>query len=104
MSDSQQPLGLQPTRLLRPWDFPGKSTGVGYHCLLQGVAIYFSRGSSQPRSPVLQEDSLLTEPPGKPSCNVRILKCGIKRGVRAEGRDGRISPADAGFENGRKGP
>ena len=27
--DSQQPLGLQPTRLLRPWDFPGKSTGVG---------------------------------------------------------------------------
>ena len=29
MSDSQQPHGLQPTRLLRPWDFPGKSTGVG---------------------------------------------------------------------------
>ena len=27
--------GLQPTRLLRPWDFPGKSTGVGCHCLLQ---------------------------------------------------------------------
>ena len=29
-----QPHGLQPTRLLRPWDFPGKSTGVGCHCLL----------------------------------------------------------------------
>ena len=29
----QQPLGLQPTRLL-PWDFPGKSTGVGCHYLL----------------------------------------------------------------------
>ena len=28
------PHGLQPTRLLRPWDFPGKSTGVGCHCLL----------------------------------------------------------------------
>ena len=28
-SDSQRPHGLQPTRLLRPWDFPGKSTGVG---------------------------------------------------------------------------
>ena len=27
--------GLQPTRLLRPWDFPGKSTGVGCHCLLR---------------------------------------------------------------------
>ena len=33
MSDSQQPHGLQPTRLLHPWDFPGKSTGVGCHCL-----------------------------------------------------------------------
>ena len=29
MSDSQRPHGLQPTRLLRPWDSPGKSTGVG---------------------------------------------------------------------------
>ena len=29
--------GLQPTRLLCPWDFPGKSTGVGCHCLLQGL-------------------------------------------------------------------
>ena len=27
--------GLQPTRLLRPWDFLGKSTGVGCHCLLR---------------------------------------------------------------------
>ena len=35
VSDSLQPHGLQPTRLLRPWDFPGKSTGVGCHHLLQ---------------------------------------------------------------------
>ena len=28
-------LGLQPTRLLHPWDFSGKSTGVGCHCFLQ---------------------------------------------------------------------
>ena len=34
VSDSSRPHGLQPTRLLRPWDFPGKSTGVGCHCLL----------------------------------------------------------------------
>ena len=25
------------TRLLCPWDFPGKNTGVGCHCLLQGI-------------------------------------------------------------------
>ena len=36
VSDSLRPHGLQPTRLLHPWDFPGKSTGVGCHCLLQG--------------------------------------------------------------------
>ena len=35
MSDSLRPRGLQPTRLLHPWDFPGKSTGVGCHCLLR---------------------------------------------------------------------
>ena len=35
MSDSSQPHKLQPTRLLRPWDFPGKSTGVGCHHLLR---------------------------------------------------------------------
>ena len=34
MSDSSWPHGPQPTRLLRPWDFPGKSTGMGCHCLL----------------------------------------------------------------------
>ena len=38
VSDSSQPHGLQPTRLLRPWDFPGKSTGVGCHCLLQEIS------------------------------------------------------------------
>ena len=35
VSDSSQPHGLQPTWLLHPWDFPGKSTGVGCHCLLR---------------------------------------------------------------------
>ena len=34
MSDCLWPHGLQPTRLLHPWDFPGKSTGVGCHYLL----------------------------------------------------------------------
>ena len=35
MSDSLQSHRLQTTRLLCPWDFPGKSTGVGCHCLLR---------------------------------------------------------------------
>ena len=36
MSDRSRPHGLQPTRLLCPWDFPGKGNGVGCHCLLWG--------------------------------------------------------------------
>ena len=35
MSDFLWPHELQPTRLLHPWDFPGKSTGVGCHHLLR---------------------------------------------------------------------
>ena len=34
VSDSLRPHGLQRTRLLHPWDFPGKSTVLGCHCLL----------------------------------------------------------------------
>ena len=37
VSNSSRPHGLQPTRLLRPWDFPGKSTGVGCHRLLHSI-------------------------------------------------------------------
>ena len=35
VSDSSRPHELQPLRLLCPWDFPGKSTVVGCHCLLR---------------------------------------------------------------------
>ena len=35
MSDSVRPQRRQPTRLLHPWDSPGKNTGVGCHFLLQ---------------------------------------------------------------------
>ena len=37
MPFSLQPHGLQPTRLLCPWDFSGKDTGVGCHFLPQGI-------------------------------------------------------------------
>ena len=43
-----RPHGLRPSRLLCPWNFPGKNTGVGCHS--------FSRGSSCPR---VQTPSLL---------------------------------------------
>ena len=36
VSDPQRSHGLQPSRLLCPWGFPGKSTGVGCHRLLRG--------------------------------------------------------------------
>ena len=37
--DPQWPHGLQPSRVLHPWNFPGKSTGVGCHFLLQWKAL-----------------------------------------------------------------
>ena len=39
MSDSVRPHRWQPTRLPRPWDSPGKNTGVGCHFLLQCVKV-----------------------------------------------------------------
>ena len=41
MSGSSRPHGLQPTRLLCPWEFPGKSTGVGCQCLLQFEGCFY---------------------------------------------------------------
>ena len=37
VSDSSHLHGVQPTRLFHPWGFPGKSTGVGCHCLLRSA-------------------------------------------------------------------
>ena len=48
-------------------DSPSKNIGVGCHALLQGI--FLTQGSNpgiEPRSPALQVDSLLSEPPGKP--------------------------------------
>ena len=39
MSDSVRPHRWQPTRLPRPWDSPGKNTGVGCHFLLQWMKV-----------------------------------------------------------------
>ena len=39
MSDSVWPHRWRPTRLPRPWDSPGKNTGVGCHVLLQCMKV-----------------------------------------------------------------
>ena len=55
VSNSLQPCGPQPARLLCPWDPPGKETGAGCCFLLQGV--FPTQGLN------LGLDSV---PPGKP--------------------------------------
>ena len=55
VSDSWQLQGLQPTRLLYPWYFPGKNTGAGCH-FIRGD---FPTPGIKPVSPALQADSLL---------------------------------------------
>ena len=58
VSDSLRPHGLEPSRLLCSWSFPGKSAGVG--CLFLLYRIFPTQGSN-PRLPCLphwQVDSL----------------------------------------------
>ena len=50
---------------------PGSSVHGNLQPELAWVAVPFSRGSFQPRSPTLQVDSLLSESPGKPK-NTRV--------------------------------
>ena len=54
VSDSSWPHGLQPTRLLRPRDFPGKSTGMGCHRLLQHQRLFQGVSSSHQVAKVLE--------------------------------------------------
>ena len=61
VSDSLCPHGLQPARLLCPWDSPGKSTGVGCHSLLQGI--FPTHGLNLG---LLNCRQIISKPPGKP--------------------------------------
>ena len=65
VSDSLRPCGLQPARLLSPWDSPGKNTGVDCRALLQGI--FLTQGSNPCLSCLLhwQAGSLPLVPPGK---------------------------------------
>ena len=66
VSDSLRPHRLQPTRLLHPWHFPGKSTGVGCHCLLR-----LKLGREQINNQIKQTNKCL---PGGWTVPIGILK------------------------------
>ena len=63
MSNSLQPHGLQPARLLYTWGFSRPEYRSGLPCPLSGD---LPNPGIKPRSPSLQADFLLSEPPGKP--------------------------------------
>ena len=64
VSDSLQLHGLHPTRFLGPWGFSRQDYWSGLSCpFFQGT---LPNPRIKPRSPSLQADSLLSEPPRKP--------------------------------------
>ena len=62
VSDSVRPQRRQPTRLPRPWDSPGKNTGVGCHFLLQCMKV--KSESEVAQSCWTPSDSMDCNPPG----------------------------------------
>ena len=62
MSDSVGPQRWQPTRLPRPWDSPGKNTGVGCHFLLQSMKVNSESEVAQSR--LTPSDPMDCGPPG----------------------------------------
>src|SRR5574338_476607 len=62
MSDSVRPHRRQPTSLPRPWDSPGKNTGVGCHFLLQCMKVKSESKVTQ-SCPTLS-DPMDCSPPG----------------------------------------
>ena len=61
-----------------PWNFPGKSNGVGCHFLFHGI---FLTQESKLGLPAQQVDSLPSEPPGKP---LEVLGGSQKEGYFSE--------------------
>ena len=77
MSDSVRPHRRKPTRLPRPWDSPGKNTGVGCHFLLQCVKVKSESEVAQ-SCPTLS-DPMDYSPPGSSIHGVfqaRVLEWG----------------------------
>ena len=77
MSDSVRPHRQQPTRLPRPWDSPGKNTGVGCHFLLQCMKV--KSESEVTQSCLTLSDPMDCSPPGSPVHGIfqaRVLEWG----------------------------
>ena len=78
MSDSVQPHRRQPTRLPRPWDYPGKNTGVGCHFLLQCMKVKSESEVTQSRP--TPSDPMDCSPPGSSVRGIfqaRVLEWGV---------------------------
>jgi len=77
VSDSVRPHRQQPTRLPRPWDSPGKNTGVGCHFLLQCMKVKSESEVAQ-SCPTLS-DPMDCSPPGSSAHGIfqaRVLEWG----------------------------
>ena len=77
MSNSVRPHRRQPTRLLCPWDSPGKNTGVGCHFLLQCMKVK-SETEVAPSCPTLHSpmDCSLPGPSVHGIFQARVLEWG----------------------------
>ena len=69
MSDSVRPHRWQPTRFPRPWDSPGKNTGVGCHFLLQCIKV--KSESEVAQSCLTPSDPMDCSPPGSSVHGIR---------------------------------
>ena len=91
VSDSLWPCGLQPSRLLCPWDSLGKNTGVSCHTLFQGL---FPTQGLNPRLLHLlhlQAGSLPLVPPGKPKILIIMgAKCTTSGFLKEPDKHGHI--------------
>ena len=67
---------MDPARLLYPWDFPGKNTGVGCSFLLQGIFLTQEINQSLLHLQRWQADSLSLVLSGKCDC---VCVCGVHR-------------------------
>ena len=96
--DSVWPHGLQPSRLLHPWDSPGKNTGVGCHFLLQCMKV-------KSESEVAQSCSTLCNPmdyslPGSSVHGIfqaRVLEWDVSAFSETALSDVVMSPSRAGW-------